>query len=102
MFAVIFSAKMPLYIVKAVMICPAYLESSPPTPSVLSGCSLMHLWRQFMFSSLLFTVTSSALPCDLYFFKLTQPLTVSTVQSLYTVKEKGENMIENYLPFPMV
>jgi hypothetical protein len=33
-------------------------------------------------SSLLFTVTSTALPWDFYFFKLTQPLTVS-------VKEKG-------------
>jgi hypothetical protein len=40
-------------------------------------------------SSLLFTVTSTALPRDLYFFKLTQPLTISTVQLLYTVKEKG-------------
>jgi len=34
------------------------------------------------FSSLLFTVTSTALPWDFYFFKLTQPLTVS-------VKVKG-------------
>ncbi len=41
------------------------------------------------FSSLLFTVTSTALPWDFYFFKLTQPLTVSTVQFLYTIKEKG-------------
>ncbi len=32
----------------------------------------------------------TALPLDFYFFKLTQFLTVSTVQSLYTVKEKGE------------
>jgi hypothetical protein len=29
-----------------------------------------------------------ALPWDLFFFKLTQPLTVSTIQLLYTVKEK--------------
>ncbi len=41
------------------------------------------------FFSLLFTVTSTALPRDFYFFKLTQPLTVYTVQLLYTVKEKG-------------
>ena len=41
------------------------------------------------FSSLLFTVTSTALPSDFYFFKLTQPLTVSKVQLLYTQKEKG-------------
>jgi hypothetical protein len=34
------------------------------------------------FSSLLFTVTSTALPWDFYFFKRTQPLTVS-------VKKKG-------------
>ncbi len=40
-------------------------------------------------SSLLNTVTTTALPWDSYFFILTQPLTVSTVQLLYTVKEKG-------------
>ncbi len=49
------------------------------------------------FSSLLFTVTSSALPKDFYFFKLTQPLTVSTVQLLYIEKErKGVNLVENH------
>ncbi len=42
------------------------------------------------FSSLLFTVTSTALPWAFYFLKLTQPLTVSTVQLLYTVKDKVE------------
>ncbi len=41
------------------------------------------------FPPLLFTVTSTALPWDLHFFKLTQPLTGSTVQLLYTDKEKG-------------
>ncbi len=40
-------------------------------------------------NSLLITVTSIALSCDFYFFKLTQPLIVSTVQLLFTVKEKG-------------
>ncbi len=40
-------------------------------------------------SSLLFTFTSTALPWDFYFFKLSQPLTVSTVQLLYTIKETG-------------
>ncbi len=50
------------------------------------------------FSSLLFPVTSTALPWELYFFKLTQSLTVSTVQLLYTVKEKGGNLIENHTP----
>jgi hypothetical protein len=42
---------------------------------------------------LLFTVTYKSirisLPLDFYFFKLKQPLTVSTVQLLYNVKEKG-------------
>ncbi len=41
------------------------------------------------FSSLLFTVPSTAFPWDLYFFKLMQPLIVSTVHLLYTIKEKG-------------
>jgi hypothetical protein len=41
------------------------------------------------FSSLLFTVTSTAVPRDFYFFKLMQPLTVFRVQFLYTAKEKG-------------
>ncbi len=44
------------------------------------------------FPSLLFTVTSTALPWDFYFFKLTQLLTVS-------VKEKGGNLTENHTPF---
>jgi hypothetical protein len=39
---------------------------------------------------MLFRVNSTALPRDFYFFKLTQPLTVSTVQLLYMVKEKRE------------
>ncbi len=41
------------------------------------------------FSPLLFTVPSTALPCDFYYLKLTQPLTVSTVQLLY-MHCKGE------------
>ena len=41
------------------------------------------------FSSLLFTVTSTASPWDFYFFKLMQPRTVSRVELLCTVKEKG-------------
>ncbi len=44
---------------------------------------------QAKFSSLLFTVTSTALPWGFYFFRLTQPLTVSTDQLQYTVEEKG-------------
>ncbi len=38
------------------------------------------------FSSLLFKVASTALPCDLYFFKITQPL--HPLPLLCTVKEK--------------
>ncbi len=51
------------------------------------------------FSSLLFTVTSTALPRDFYVFKLTQPLTVFTVQLLYAVKEKeGKPDKKSYPP----
>jgi hypothetical protein len=39
---------------------------------------------------------------DFYFFKLTQPLTVSTVQLLHTVKENGGKPDGNHNPFPMV
>jgi hypothetical protein len=35
-----------------------------------------------------------------YFFKLTQPLTASTVQLLYTVKEKGEKPYRK--PYPLL
>jgi hypothetical protein len=40
------------------------------------------------------------LPGDFYFFKLTQPLKVSTVQLLYTVKEKGGKPDKN--PHPLL
>jgi hypothetical protein len=52
------------------------------------------------FSSLLFKVTYTALPWHFYFFKLTQPLTVSTVQLLYTVKEKGGKPDRKTIPLP--
>ncbi len=45
-------------------------------------------------------VTFTALPSDLYFFKRTQPLTVSTVQLLYTVKEKGGK--PDRKPYPLL
>jgi hypothetical protein len=45
------------------------------------------------FSSLLFTVISTALPWDLYFFKLLQPLTVS-------VKKKGGKTYRKPYPLP--
>jgi hypothetical protein len=38
--------------------------------------------QSWEFSSLLFTVSSTALPWDFYFFKLTQPLTVSVKDAL--------------------
>jgi hypothetical protein len=37
---------------------------------------------------------------DLHFFKLTQPLTVSIVQLLYTVKEKGGKPDRKPYPLP--
>jgi hypothetical protein len=52
------------------------------------------------FSSLLFTATSTALPWDFCFFKLTQPLTVLSVQLLYTVREKGGNPDRKPYPLP--
>ncbi len=48
---------------------------------------------QTKFSSLVFTVTSTALPWDFYLFKLTQPLTVSV---------KGKGGKPDHIPFPMV
>ncbi len=51
--------------------------------------------------SLLLTVTSTtALPWDVYFFKITEPLTVSTVQLLYTRKDKGGKSDRKPYPFP--
>ncbi len=44
---------------------------------------------------MLFTVTFTSFPWDFYFVKLTQPLTVSTVQLLCTVKEKGGKSEKN-------
>jgi hypothetical protein len=43
---------------------------------------------------------STALPGDFCFFKLTQPLPVSSVQSLYTVKEKGGKYDRKPYPLP--
>ncbi len=47
-----------------------------------------------------FTVTSTTMPWDFYFFKLIQPLTVSTVQLLCTVKEKGGKPNRKTHPLP--
>jgi hypothetical protein len=55
---------------------PAYL------PNYNTVWTEAEFWDEIQseeFSSLLFTVTSTALPWDFYFFKLMQPLTVFTV-----------------------
>ncbi len=74
-------------------------SSGLPQPSIIEQF-ILHLstyqrpssWKKSRqkseeFSSLLLTVTSTALPWDLYFFKVTQPLTVCTC---ITVHCKGE------------
>ncbi len=50
--------------------------------------------------SLLLTVTSTSVPWDFYFFKLTIPLAVSTVQLLYSVKETGGKPDRKPYPLP--
>ncbi len=70
-----------------------------PTSFLRSNSCTKSRQKSQEFSSLLFTVTSAAMPWDFYFFKLMQPLTVSTVQLLYTVKEKGRKPDRKpYLP----
>ncbi len=56
--------------------------------------------KSWEYSSLLFTVTSPDMPWYLYFFKLTQPLTVFTIQLLYTVKEEGGKPDRKPYPVP--
>ncbi len=51
--------------------------------------SQTEVFRVFLLAIIHSHLTSTAFPWDLYFFKLTQTLTVSTVQLLYAVKEKG-------------
>ncbi len=46
------------------------------------------------------TVTSKSLPSVFFFFKLTQPLTVSSVRLLHTVKEKGGKPDRKPYPLP--
>jgi hypothetical protein len=53
-------------------------------------------------SSLLFTVTLTALPWDFYLFKLTQPLTVSTVRYMWPIKEKGGKPDRKPDPLPYI
>ncbi len=40
--------------------------------------------------------------CLVYFFKLTQPLTNSSVRCCTLLNKKDENLIENKTPFPML
>jgi hypothetical protein len=78
-------------------------SSSVPRPSLWAWLILRpKSWTKSKqkFSSLLFTVTSTALPWDFYFFKLTQPLTVSTVHFLYTVTEQGGKPERILYPLP--
>ncbi len=56
--------------------------------------------KSYEFSSLLFTVTSTALPWDFYFCKLTQPLTVSSGQLLSTEKVKEGKTERKPYPLP--
>jgi hypothetical protein len=44
--------------------------------------------------------TSTALPSDAYLFKLKQALTASSVQLMYTVKEKGGKPDRKPFPLP--
>ncbi len=79
------------------------LSSSVPRPSLWTWLILRpNSWTKSRqkFSSLLFTVTSTALPWDFYFFKLTQPLPVSTVHLRYTVKEQGGKPERILYPLP--
>jgi hypothetical protein len=46
------------------------------------------------------TSTSTALPWDFYVFKLTQPLTVSTVRLVNTLMEKGGKPDRKPIPLP--
>ncbi len=60
------------------------------------------LWRVFL--PAIHSHLYSFKPWDFYYSKLTQPLTVSTVQESYWTlfRIKEENLIENHTPFPMV
>ncbi len=63
-----------------------YVQQLYSIATILSPNSWKSRQKSSEVSSLLFTATSTALPWDFCFYKLTQPLTVSTVQLLYTVK----------------
>ena len=56
--------------------------------------------KSWEFSTLQFTVTSTAFRWYVFFFKLTQPLTVSNSASLYTAQEKGGKPDRKAHPFP--
>ncbi len=74
---------------KVNFLCPA----PPPTPAFLRPNS----WTKSRQKS---QSPSTALPWDFYFFKLALPLIVSTVQLLYTVKEKGGKPDRKPYPLP--
>ncbi len=60
---------------------------------------LNEIQTKYKFYILLFTVTCS-FALRFIFLQTRQPLTVSSIQLLYTVMEK--NLVENHTPFPMV
>ncbi len=71
----------------------AFVSVTPAVEKSPSGRILGRNPDKRKFSSLLFTITSTALPWDFYFFKPTQPLTVS-------VKEKGVKSDRKPYPLP--
>jgi hypothetical protein len=78
----------------------AFKNSDPVHYTVQMPNSWMKARQKASWFSSLLSVTYTALPWDLYFFKLTQPLTVYTVQLLYTVKEKGGKPYRRPYPLP--
>jgi hypothetical protein len=83
--------------------------SAHPLPNHLriTYCELVELYSEAEFLdeiqtkfSLLVTVNTKALNWGFYFFKFTQPFTVSTVQLLYTLKKKGGKPYRKPYPLP--
>ncbi len=79
---------------------PVEEDMRPPAAANQRPNSWAKSWQKFLeLSSSLFTVTYTALPWDFYFLKLTQPLTVSEIQLMYTVNERGG--IPDRKPYPL-
>jgi hypothetical protein len=84
---------------------PLRLWNEQIAPFMWNGLIIAHLhlfpkaFKSEEFSSLLFKITSPALPWNFYFFKLTQLLAVSSVHYCTLSRRKEENLIENHIPF---